>query len=101
MYFDFLNRSNTNKNAIIDSRIDKTGKARTETQRRDPRSPKLAISTDERTNSTTLFIDFPVENGEVTTYGPVVDATVRLNGRQARSLYRLLKKHYRFTGKRR
>jgi hypothetical protein len=78
----------TNKNARIVTRVDRTGKRRTETQRRDEGEVKMAVSTDERCNSTNLFIDFPAE------------PAVRLNGHQARSLYRLLRKHYRNTGKR-
>lgn len=78
----------TNKNAVIGSRVDRTGKQRTETQRRDEGSLNMAVSTDERNNSTKLFIDLPEFEG-----------TVRFDGRQARSLYRLLRKHYGFTGK--
>lgn len=74
---------NQNKNAIIASRIDKTGKLRTETQRRDEGAIQMAVSTDRRNDSTQLFIDFPAFEG-----------TLQLSGRQARSLYRLLRKHY-------
>lgn len=81
-YFD------QNKNARIGTRIDRTGKLRTETQRRDKGSILMAVSTDRRNNSTNLFIDFP-GFGE----------NVRLNGREARSLYRLLRKHYGKAGK--
>ena len=84
----FKNSNPTNKNAIIASRIDRTGKARTETQRRDEDSTLMAVSTNERSNSTNLFIDFPDS-----------EQTVRLSGREARSLYRLLRKHYGFVGK--
>ncbi len=72
-----------NRDARIVSRIDRTGKLRTETQRRDYNSVKMAVSTDERNNSTNLFIDFPGQEGDI-----------RLSGTQARSLYRLLRKHY-------
>lgn len=72
-----------NKNARIGSRIDKTGKLRTETQRRDTDAIKMAISTDVRIDSTNLFIDLPDYGGNL-----------RLDGRSARSLYRLLRKHY-------
>lgn len=77
----------TNKNAVINSRIDRTGKARTETQRRDGDALTMAVSTDQRNNSTRLFIDTP--DGD----------TLRFNGREARSIYRLLRKHYGFTSK--
>lgn len=81
-YFD------QNKNARIGTRIDRTGKLRTETQRRDEGSILMAVSTDQRNDSTNLFIDFPGFEGNV-----------RLNGREARSLYRLLRKHYGKAGK--
>jgi hypothetical protein len=77
-----------NRNARIGTRIDKTGKLRTETQRRDEGSILMAVSTDQRDNSTNLFIDFPGFEGNV-----------RLSGREARSLYRLLRKHYGKAGK--
>jgi hypothetical protein len=79
-YFD------RNRNARIVSRFDKTGKLRTETQRRDDDSVKMAVSTNQRDNSTNLFIDF-------------ADTNVRLSGREARSLYRLLQRHYEESGK--
>lgn len=81
-----------NKNARIVSRIDRTGKSRTETQRRDEGSVRMAVSTDDRNDSTNLFIDFPSNDSDG------VD-TVRLNGHEARSLYRLLRKHYGYTSK--
>lgn len=78
-----------NKNAIIASRIDRSGKLRTETQRRDAGTLDFAVSTDEHNNSTRLFIDgIYADNG-----------TIALSGHEARSLYRLLRKHYRFAGK--
>jgi hypothetical protein len=77
-----------NRNAFIRTREDRTGKLRTETSRRDADSISAAVSTDPKSDSTALFIDFP--NG---------NAPVRLDGRQARTLYRLLQKHYRSTDK--
>lgn len=77
-----------NRNARISTRIDRTGKLRTETQRRDEGSILMAVSTDQRDNATNLFIDFPGFEGNV-----------RLSGREARSLYRLLRKHYGKAGK--
>lgn len=84
-YFD------QNRNARIATRIDRTGKLRTETQRRDDGSLLMAVSTDTRVDSTNLFIDFVGEGGGY--------QNVRFNGREARSLYRLLRKHYAKTGK--
>lgn len=79
------NYTPTNKNAIIRSRMDRTGKLRTETARRDD-GLNAAISTDGRNDSTRFFIDLPT-------------ATVEFSGREARTLYRLLRSHYAFTGK--
>ena len=72
-----------NRNAVIRTRQDRTGKFRTETARRDDTTFTAAMSTNPRTDSTNLYIDFP--RGEV----------VQLDGREARTLYRLLQKHYR------
>lgn len=77
-----------NRNARIATRIDRTGKLRTETQRRDEGSVLMAVSTDQRDNSTNLFIDFPN-----------FDGNVRLSGREARTLYRMLRKHFGKAGK--
>jgi len=77
-----------NKNARIGTRLDRSGKLRTETQRRDEGTLQMAVSTDQRANSTNLFID-----------SADWDSNVQLNGRQARSLYRLLRKHFGKAGK--
>lgn len=74
-----------NKNAIIRNRVDRTGKLRTETARRDD-GFNAAISTDDRNDSTRFFID--LQGG-----------TVEFTGREARTLYRLLRSHYTYTGK--
>lgn len=79
-YFD------QNRNARISTRFDRTGKLRTETLRRDEGTVNMAVSTNQKTNTTRLFIDFD-------------DASVSLSGREARSLYRLLRKHYGKAGK--
>lgn len=76
----------TNKNATIRSRRMRNGKFRTETARRDS-GLSASISTDPRRNSTQLSVTS--ENGLV----------VRLGGRQARTLFRLLANHYDYTGK--
>jgi hypothetical protein len=75
----------TNKNAIIRSRVDRTGKLRTETARRED-GFNAALSTDVRNDSTRFFIDTEQQ-------------TVEFSGREARTLYRLLQNHYEFTGK--
>ncbi len=82
--------SYTNKNAHIISRIDARGNLRTETTRRDPATLDFAVSTDESSDTTRLFID-----GIDSSW----NGTVELSGREARSLYRLLRKHYGFAGK--
>jgi hypothetical protein len=76
-----------NRNAVIRTREDRTGKMRTETHRRDDSSLTFAVSTDTKNDSTKLFIDFPSSGG------------VQLTGSEARTLYRLLQKHYSSTGK--
>jgi len=76
-----------NKNARIVSRVSRNGKLRTETQGRDFGTTNMALSTDPNSKATRLFIDF--EGGD----------TVNLSGRQARTLYRLLRTHYKYAGK--
>jgi len=77
-----------NRNAVIRSRFDRTGKLRTETARRDSSTISAAVSTNRKTDSTRLFIDFPEQN-----------SAIQLSGSEARTLYRLLQKHYAETGK--
>jgi hypothetical protein len=77
----------TNRNAIIRTREDRVGKLRTETARRDDNSVLFAVSTSPRSHATNLFIDYA--DGD----------TLRLSGAEARTLYRLLRKHYKFAGK--
>jgi len=81
------NTYNMNHSARIVTREDRFGKLRTETKGRDDYSLNMAITTDQKVNRTKLFIDD-------------VDGTShQFDGRQARSLYRLLQRHYRETGK--
>jgi predicted amidophosphoribosyltransferase len=75
-----------NRQAVIVTREDRTGKLRTETSRRDQNTTSFALSTNPKANSTSLFID-------------TVDGGIAMNGAEARTLYRLLRKHYKFTGK--
>ena len=82
------NFNDQNRNSRILSRTDKTGKLRTETAGRDSGSTVMAASTDSRSNSTNVFIDFG-------SFGS--SENVRLSGREARSLYRLLRAHYKAT----
>lgn len=77
---------NSNRNATIRVREDKTGKIRTETAGRDSGSVEFAVSTNPKTNSTALFIDLPQNS-------------ISLTGSEARTLYRLLNKHYSSVGK--
>ena len=76
-----------NRNAKIVSRFDRTGKLRTETKGRDADSFNAAATTDLRNNATKFFIDLP--SGE----------TLQLSGGGARSLYRVLSRHYNAVGK--
>ncbi len=77
-----------NRNAVIRTRQDRTGKLRTETCRRDDSTISAAVSTDRKTDSTRLFIDFPHQSD-----------VVEFSGSEARTLYRLLQKHYTESGK--
>jgi len=77
-----------NRNATLRTREDRTGKFRTETVGRDATTFTAAASTNPKTDATQLFVDFP-HNGEA----------IRFTGREARTLYRLLQKHYRETSK--
>lgn len=86
-------RNPTNKNAILRTRIDRTGKLRTETARRDAGELDVAITTDIRNNSTRVFID---ACGREDSF-PHADMT--LNGRQARTLFRALQRHFATQGK--
>lgn len=81
----------TNKNSRVNTRTDRTGKLRTETARRDLGSFDVAITTDERSNSTRLFID---ASGRDVPY-----STLELNGREARTLFLALQKHFNAQGK--
>lgn len=83
----------TNKNAILQTRLDRTGKLRTETARRDYGSLDIAISTNERDNSTRVFIDVDGREGNF----PRADLV--LDGRQARTLFLALRKHFSRQGK--
>jgi hypothetical protein len=83
----------TNKNARVNNRIDRTGKVRTETTRRDGGELDVAISTNERSNTTRVFIDLGGREGNFPS------ADLELNGRQARTLFLALQKHFSSTGK--
>ena len=77
---------NQNRNATIRTRETSNGKLRTETSRRDRDAMRASVSTCPKTDATQMFVDFP-------------DQTIRFDGRQARTLYRVLQKHYQETNK--
>lgn len=83
----------TNKNAHIISRVDRTGKIRTETVRRDANEFDVAVSTNPRTGATRVFFDSEGREGN---FGGL--ASLTLNGRQARTLFLALQKHYDEAG---
>ena len=84
------NRTNAaNQHASLRTRTDRTGKIRTETTGRDS-GMDVALSTDPRKNSTRVFIDF---TGRVS-WSFKDGADMVLTGRQARTLYRALSKHF-------
>ena len=68
---------------------------RTETVGRDS-GFDVAISTDTRTNSTQVFID---EGGRDTAAFGKHGTALSLDGRQARTLYRALQRHFEAQGK--
>ena len=71
-----------NKNATIRTRCTRNGKLRTETHRRDSGSMKVAISTDSNgSGGTHLYVDLP-------------EASLKFDGREARTLYRVLTRHF-------
>lgn len=79
----------TNKNARIVSRIDRTGKQRTETRRRDA-GRDFAVSTNAQTGATRLFVD----SGDRVDNFPSADLVdLTLSGHELRTLYLLLKRH--------
>lgn len=79
-----------NKNSRVNTRVDRTGKLRTETVRRDS-GFDVAITTDERNNSTRVFID---DGGRANPW-----TTLELNGHEARTLLLALQKHFAQQGK--
>jgi hypothetical protein len=75
-----------NRNSFIRVIEEIDGKLRTETARRDEDSASFAITTNYSSNSSALYIDLP-------------GSSFRLSGSEARTLYRLLNKHYKIAGK--
>jgi hypothetical protein len=80
----------TNKNARIVSRVARNGEMRTETVRRDPGEFNVSVSTDQRMDSTRLFLDLE---------GRFEGAALELTGAQARTLYLTLQRHFQNVGK--
>lgn len=77
--------NNTNRNARIETHLTKTGRIRTETRRRDRGSLVASALTNPDTNRTTFYIGR-------------AGAGFSLNGREARTLFRVLQRHYEATG---
>ena len=77
----------SNRNAIIRDRVQRNGRLRTETARRDSGSMQVSINTDRRSNATRMSI--------TTDQG----LTVRFGGREARTLFRVLARHFDYAGK--
>ena len=86
MSSNFESVRNHNKSASIKSREDRKGNIRTETVRRDEGSVIVNVSTNPSVDSTRLFVDTP-------------DDSFAFDGRTARTIYRVLKKHYQNTEK--
>jgi hypothetical protein len=81
-----VRRSTTNRNAYINVRETRSGRVRTETVGRDSGSLVASASTDPQSNSTSFFIG---RQG----------SSMILNGHEARTLYRVLQRHYDSTDK--
>lgn len=76
-----------NRSASIRTRQDRRGNLRTETFRRDDNTVSAAVSTNPRNDATRLFIDTP--DGQ----------SYSFDGRTARTIYRMLQKHYQAADK--
>lgn len=74
-----------NRNASIRTRRTPDNEVRTETFRRDLGTVNVAVTTDRDTHSTTLFINVPS------------GTAVSFDGRTARTIYRILQRHYEET----
>lgn len=83
----------TNKNAHIVTRVDRTGKIRTETRRRDRGELDIAISTNPQTGRTQVFFDLAGRD-----VGFRFGEDLRLNGREARTLFIALQRHFEAEG---
>jgi hypothetical protein len=83
----------SNKNSRVINRTDKLGNIRTETVRRDVGDLDVAVSTSPSTGSTRLYLD---RFGREGNFGG--RATMTLNGRQARTLFIALYRHFRNAG---
>lgn len=79
-------RYDTNRNAVIRSRVLRNGNLRTETAGRDS-GIDVSVTSNEKLGNTKFSVT--TEDGLV----------VRLNGRQARTVFRVLSNHYGYTGK--
>lgn len=79
-------RTPQNRSSRIRSRETMRGALRTETIKRDEGTSTFAVSTDPTNNRTAFYIDS-------------IDGSFSLSGSEARTVYRLLKKHYRFARK--
>ena len=88
----------TNKNAIIRTRIDRTGRLRTETCRRDAGTLDVAVTTDARNNSTRVFIDVAGREDGFAAREGMGTESIELSGSEALTLFRALKRHYEATG---
>jgi len=82
----------TNKNAHIITRVDRTGKIRTETARRDDGEFDIAVSTNPVTGKTQVFFD---RDGRERGFRK--GETLRLSGREARTLFIALSRHFQNT----
>jgi hypothetical protein len=82
------NKRNGRVRGEIHTRYDRNGCLRTETTRRNPDfQVKIAARQDPTTGRLSVFIDTPDEE------------SIELDGKSARTLYRVLRQHYVATGR--
>jgi hypothetical protein len=83
---NIVSNKTRNRNSFLKFSEDNNGELRTETYNRDEGTASFAITTNPASKASSLYIELP-------------DTSIRLSGSEARTLYRLLNKHYTVTGK--
>ncbi len=82
---NIVSNKTRNRNSFLKYTETNNGELRTETYNRDEGTASFAITTNASSKASSLYIDLP-------------DGSIRLSGSEARTLYRLLNKHYTNAG---